>query len=205
MKGIKGLIVALGLGIAGTMFNWTYLARKSQDVEKIDFIGIASEATVGQGERLLEKNLVPIGVPKHHVGNLDDFAVRYSDRQTVVGMNVWRPLFGGSLLLRKHPLGDIEIANDALEADHASDTQLCCPATILVVDVMDHYLVIRQQVAKARGVVFRRCFSIKGNFQRFGNGKDELFVVILSFFDYDRELPQIGPNCGNVSLGHLGP
>jgi hypothetical protein len=115
MKGIKGLIIALGLGVAGAMFNWAYLAKKSRDVEKINFIGIASEATVGHGERLTEENLVPIGVPERNVGNLDNFAVRWSDRQTVLGMNVYRALTGGSMLLRqdlKTPPQELRFGHD---------------------------------------------------------------------------------------------
>ena len=51
MKGIHGLIVAIGLGIAGAVFNFSYLSRKSADVERIDFIGIKPDVTVEHGER----------------------------------------------------------------------------------------------------------------------------------------------------------
>ena len=35
MKGIHGLILAIGLGIAGALFNFAYLANRSRDVEKV--------------------------------------------------------------------------------------------------------------------------------------------------------------------------
>lgn len=102
MKGIHGLILAMGLGIAGALFNYAYLARKSRDVQKVNFIGIKSDVTISRGERLTEENLVKIGIPAGNIGNLDDFAVRYSVRDTVIGAPVWRTLPGGSLLLEEY-------------------------------------------------------------------------------------------------------
>ena len=100
MKGMQGLILAIGLGIAGAMFNWAYLNSRAPDVATEAFVGIRSDVTVERGERLLEEHLEPVLVPRQAVGNLDQFAVLYADRKTVVGMNVWRTLPGGSLLLR---------------------------------------------------------------------------------------------------------
>lgn len=101
MKGIQGLILAVGLGIAGAMFNWAYLANKAQEVEKIEFIAIAPGTVVNRGDRLTEEQLVPLGIPKASEGNLRDFAFLYSTRQTVIGAPVWRALSGGTILLRE--------------------------------------------------------------------------------------------------------
>jgi hypothetical protein len=100
MKGIYGLIVAIGLGIAGALFNFAYLVRGSQDVEKIAFIGVKEDKIIGRGEPLSEDNLEPLEIPKRWVGKLDVYAVLWSARQTVLGRGVSRPLEGGSLLLR---------------------------------------------------------------------------------------------------------
>ena len=40
MKGIQGLIVAIGLGVAGAMFNWAYLASRSSQEATVSFVGI---------------------------------------------------------------------------------------------------------------------------------------------------------------------
>lgn len=100
MKGMQGLILAIGLGIAGAMFNWAYLNSRSPDIATEAFVGIKPDATVERGDRLLEEHLEPVYVPRQAVGNLDQFAVLYADLKTVVGMNVWRTLPGGSLLLK---------------------------------------------------------------------------------------------------------
>ncbi len=65
----------------------------------VGFVGIAADVDVGQGEPLLEEHLVRVNIPRQYVGNLEDVAVPYSARQSVVGSRVWRPLPGGSLLL----------------------------------------------------------------------------------------------------------
>jgi len=118
MRGIQGLILAIGLGVAGAMFNWAYLARKTSDVEKVEFIGISSDATVNRGEKLTEEHLVPVGVPKPNVGNLKDFAYLYDVRGSLIGVPVYRTLPGGSLLLRenmKAPPPEIRFEEDLPE------------------------------------------------------------------------------------------
>jgi len=100
MKGIHGLILAIGLGIAGALFNFAYLASRSRDVEKVAFIGVKEDKIIGRGEPLSEDNLEPVEIPRRWVGKLDEYAVLWSARQTVLGRGVSRPLEGGSLLLR---------------------------------------------------------------------------------------------------------
>lgn len=100
MKSIHALILALGLGIAGALFNWAYLANKTRDVQTVEYIGVAPGATLAQGDLLQEKNLVAVPVPEGAAGNLDDFAIRYREIKTVLDRPVWRTLTEGRLLLR---------------------------------------------------------------------------------------------------------
>jgi hypothetical protein len=100
MKGIHGLILAIGLGIAGALFNFAYLANQSRDVEKVYFIGIQKDKMVGRGEVLTEESLDKVEIPHRWMGNLGDYAISWDARQTVLGRKVWRALEGGSLLLR---------------------------------------------------------------------------------------------------------
>lgn len=100
MKGIHGLILAIGLGTAGALFNFAYLASRSRDVEKIAFIGVKEDKVVGRSEPLTEENIEPVEIPRRWVGKLEEYAILYSARPTVLGRRPWRPLEGGSLLLR---------------------------------------------------------------------------------------------------------
>jgi len=99
MKPIHGLILAIGLGIAGALFNFAYLAMKARDVEKIEFVAIKADQSVAPGERLTEAVLERVGVPKKWAGNLADYAVPAEAFDTVVGAPVWRMRSGGSLLV----------------------------------------------------------------------------------------------------------
>ena len=99
MKGIQGLIVAIGLGVAGALFNWAYLASRSSRDATVSFVGIKDGQTVNRGEVLRDDHLVELSLPERWVGNLKDFAVLYSARETVVGRPIWRTLAGECLLL----------------------------------------------------------------------------------------------------------
>jgi hypothetical protein len=99
MKGIQGLIVAIGLGVAGALFNWAYLASRSSQEEMVSFVGIPEGQTVGRGEVLRDEHLVAVEIPERWVGNLRTFAFQYKDKATVIGRPVSRTLTGACLLL----------------------------------------------------------------------------------------------------------
>jgi hypothetical protein len=99
MRGIHGLILAIGLGIAGAIFNYAYLAKRSEHLAKVAFVGIKQDKIVGRGEPLTEDAIEPVEIPALWVGNLANFAVKWEARATVTGRRVWRTLEGGSLLL----------------------------------------------------------------------------------------------------------
>jgi len=101
MKGIQGLILAIGLGIAGAMFNWAYLTSKAKEVELEHFVCVKSAAIIERGDRIDEQQLTSVGIPKEAVGNLASLAVLWSERQTIIGRNVWRTIPGGSLILQE--------------------------------------------------------------------------------------------------------
>lgn len=101
MKGVTGLIVAAALGIVGAFCNWFYLAQKSRDLEKVDFIAISSDVTINPGDKFKSSDLVPVSIPKQSVGNLLQSAPLYSDLKTVVGMAATRTYLPGELLLNQ--------------------------------------------------------------------------------------------------------
>lgn len=115
MKGIQGLLLAITLGIAGAVFNWLYLTTSSGVGESVAFLGIAPNVDVERGQTLRESDLVKVEIPIRAVGNLEDFAILYSARQSVVGAPVWRRLMGGSLVLRqdlKTPPQELKFGED---------------------------------------------------------------------------------------------
>lgn len=101
MKGIQGLILAIGLGIAGALFNFAYLHQKSLEQATVLFVGIDPKVTVNAGERVAEEHLVPVEIPAGNVGNLKDFAYLWEARASLIGRPVCRTLTGGSLVLRE--------------------------------------------------------------------------------------------------------
>lgn len=98
MKNIYGLLLALGLGVAGGMFNWAYLSGKARNQEMVSYIGLASD--IERGQRLEESHLATVSVPRLAAGNLDQFAIPWSARQSVIGQTIARFRKSGSLLLQ---------------------------------------------------------------------------------------------------------
>ncbi len=115
MKGIQGLIIAIGLGIAGAILNFAYLVTKSQELEMVDFIGVRPEVTVNRGDRLKEDALQKVSLPRNAAGNLDKFAFPFSAMGSVKNEIVHRTLEGGTLVMRsdlKTPVQDLSFGQD---------------------------------------------------------------------------------------------
>ena len=98
MKNIYGLLLALGLGVAGGMFNWAYLAGKARNQEMVSYIGLGAD--VERGQRLDESQLAAVSLPRLAAGNLDQFAIPWSARQSVIGQTIARFRKAGSMLLQ---------------------------------------------------------------------------------------------------------
>jgi hypothetical protein len=101
MKGIQGLIVALGLGMAGALLNWAYLASRSSQEASVSFVGVKAGQTINRGEILRDDHLTELMIPERWVGNLNELAVLWSAKEAVVGRPVWRTLTGECLLLNE--------------------------------------------------------------------------------------------------------
>jgi hypothetical protein len=133
MKNIHGLILALGMGIAAAMLNWAYLNSEARRVDMVDFIGVKPGVTIGRGERLVDENLVAVPVPMSQAGELNDFAIRHSDLQTVVTQNVTRTITGGSLLLRddlRTPPPELTLKEDEIALFIPVDTRSFVPSLV---------------------------------------------------------------------------
>jgi hypothetical protein len=99
MKNVSGLIIAIGLGMAGAVLNWFYLEQESRQLERLNFIGVRDP--VNRGDVLREDNLVPVPIPREAARGLEEYAVLWDARQTVVGRSANRPYPGGDLVLRQ--------------------------------------------------------------------------------------------------------
>ncbi len=97
MKGVHSLILAIGLGIVGALFNFAYLANKSTKEELVGFVGIRTN--LQRGERLRADAIEEVLIPARLAGNLKNYAVLWSARDAEVDKRVSRNLPAGSLLL----------------------------------------------------------------------------------------------------------
>lgn len=101
MKGIQGVIIAIGLSIAGAILNWAYLASRSSEDATVSFLGIKEGQVVNRGDILRDEHLAELTIPERWVGNMRGFAVLSNARTTVVGRPVWRSMTGECLLLNE--------------------------------------------------------------------------------------------------------
>lgn len=132
MKGIYGVLIAVALGLAAALLNWSYLARKARDVEREAFLGVADGVTIRPGDLFKEEDLVAVEIPKHRVGVLPQFAVHYADRFTVIGGHAVREFEGGQLILRQDlkapPPEPRPLAADEREIGIPVDTRTFVPS-----------------------------------------------------------------------------
>lgn len=104
MKGVPGLLIAVALGITGAFCNWMYLAQKGQELDRVEFIGIAEGRTINPGDKFVDSDFQPIPIPRIAVGNLDKAAPLWDELATVRGMTATRSYSPGDIVLRQHLL-----------------------------------------------------------------------------------------------------
>jgi Flp pilus assembly protein CpaB len=101
MKGVQGILLSIGLGLAGAVCNWMYLERLAGREARVSFIGVRADAQINVGETLREDQLVPINIPKSAVGNLEQVAPQWKDLPLVKGMPSARSFRGGELVMQQ--------------------------------------------------------------------------------------------------------
>ncbi len=101
MKGVPGLLIALGLGIVGAFCNWMYLAQLGRDMQSVDFIGISENVKINAGDKFNEGHFMKISIPGTAVGNLDKAAYLWRDMPAVVGAAATKSYSPGEILLRQ--------------------------------------------------------------------------------------------------------
>src|SRR5436190_319272 len=90
MKGVPGLLLAIGLGIAGAFASWFYLAQKSRELDQVEFLAIAPEREINTGHLFTKDDFVPVPIPRQNVGSLERVAMKYNMLSTVTNTRARR-------------------------------------------------------------------------------------------------------------------
>ena len=144
MNGSKAaLIVAAVLGLVGAGLNLWYLNEKSKDVEKVAFIGIKPDTIIRPGDKFLADYFVKVEIPKAHVGALEQMAVLYDDRNTVVGMAAINSYTGNELLLRddlRTPPPAFDLKENEIQLPVPVDTRSFVPSLVSAGDMVSFFI-----------------------------------------------------------------
>ncbi len=100
MKGVYGLLLALGLGTIGATLNWLYLEQRAREFDVVEFVGIRANVVVNPGETFQEEHFQAVPVAASAAKTLKETAHLWTERATLVGMPVNRRFEGGDLILR---------------------------------------------------------------------------------------------------------
>jgi len=101
MRGLTGLLIAAGLGLAGALCNWMYLDSLASSEARLSFIGVKPDVRLNVGDIFKADHLEPVDIPRSRIGNLQDAAPLWSAREAVVGLRANKPYSGGELILRQ--------------------------------------------------------------------------------------------------------
>jgi hypothetical protein len=134
MKNVYGLIIALALGAAGAMLNWSYIYRRSLDIDMVGFVGVKKDVVIEQGETFRADHFEEVQIPRNRIGDLESFAYTWDLRGTLVGMPVNRRYVGGDLVLKQDvkaaPLEGRKLADNEYKLGVPVDTRNFVPALV---------------------------------------------------------------------------
>jgi hypothetical protein len=101
VRGLMGLLIAAGLGLAGAVCNWLYLDSRAQTEARVAFIGVKADVHLKIGDVFKADHFEPVEIPKSRLGNLQDAAPLWSARDAVIGLRANKAYGGGELILRQ--------------------------------------------------------------------------------------------------------
>jgi Flp pilus assembly protein CpaB len=101
MRGLTGLLIAAGLGIAGAVCNWMYLDSLASSEARVAFIAVKPDVRLNLGDQFKEDHFEPVEIPRSRLGNLQDTAPLWSAREAVIGLRANRAYAGGEIILRQ--------------------------------------------------------------------------------------------------------
>ena len=101
IKGVPGLLIALGIGIIGGFLNLMYLSAKGRELDMVHFIAVADGTKINVGDKFKESDFMKVSIPKNAVGNLDTVAVHWQDLNTLIGEPATKSYSQNEILLQK--------------------------------------------------------------------------------------------------------
>jgi Flp pilus assembly protein CpaB len=101
LRGLTGLLIAAGLGLAGALCNWMYLDSLASSEARLAFIGVKPDVRLNVGDIFKADHFETVEIPRSRVGNLQDAAPLWSAREAVIGLRANKPYAGGELILRQ--------------------------------------------------------------------------------------------------------
>ena len=101
MRGLTGLLIAAGLGLAGALCNWMYLESLATSDKPVAFIGVKPDVRLNVGDIFKTDHFEPVDIPRKRLGNLQDTAPLWSARDAVIGLRANKPYSGGEIILRQ--------------------------------------------------------------------------------------------------------
>lgn len=101
MRGLAGLLLAAGLGLAGALCNWLYLDSLARTETRVAFIGVKPDVRLNVGDVFKADHFERVEIPRSRIGNLQDAAPAWSALDAVVGLRANKPYAGGEIILRQ--------------------------------------------------------------------------------------------------------
>lgn len=133
MKINLALIVAVFLGLAAALLNWLYLNKKSEEAEKVAFLGIAPGAVIRRGEVFKEEHFAQVEIPASSARNMKNYVELYSALDTVKNTRATRTYTGGDLVHLedlKTPAAEIDLRKDEQAIFVTVDTRSFVPSLV---------------------------------------------------------------------------
>lgn len=101
MKGVPGLLLAIGLGIGGAFASWFYIAQKSRELDQIDFVAVAHDKDINADHKFEKSDFMPVSIPRRNVGSLDRVALMWKDLETILGQHARKSYAPGEIILHQ--------------------------------------------------------------------------------------------------------
>jgi len=99
MKGITGIIIAAALALTGGICNWLYLQKQADNYRRVGFVKVKSDLRLG--DQFKPDHLEQVQFPEAFLGNLDTVAVRWSDKDSIIGTRATRKYVRDQLVLHE--------------------------------------------------------------------------------------------------------
>lgn len=136
MKGVPGVMIAIGLGVVGAFCNWFYLAEKARDLDLVNFVAVDSNVRINAGDKFDESHFMKVAIPREAVGNLENVAYTWDLAPTLTGMRATKSYVPNEIILRQDmktlPPSSVQelLGEDEVEIGIPVDTRSFVPSLV---------------------------------------------------------------------------